>query len=134
MLNVPMEASVSDQKDLEDVRRLEQRRATATGQNDVFALAPLLDQDLVYITSNGEMFGKREYLKSIETHALTYETDFEIGNITHQIIGDAIVMIGTMKGHARQNGEQLVFNRNSLSVWRRRSGAWTLSAWQSAAP
>ena len=127
-----MSAAVADKDCLERVRVLERLRIKATRANDVDALAPLLDDDLIYINSVGDVYDKAAYLRAIETHTLTYERDFDVLETEHRDLDGTIILSGMMVGHARLDGEQQVFHFRCLSIWRRQLGEWRLVAWQSS--
>ena len=82
----------------------------ATATNNVADLAPLLDDDLIYISSVGAIFDKASYLNAIATHALTYDADFRIGETEQRAFGDTVILVGMMTGHARMDGDQTVFH------------------------
>ena len=127
-----MSAAVAEMDCLDRVRVLERLRIEATRGNDVAALAPLLDDDLIYINSVGDVYDKARYLRAIETHTLTYERDFDVRETEHRNLDNIVILSGIMVGHARLDGEQQVFNFRCLSMWRQRLGDWRLVAWQSS--
>jgi len=118
--------------DLDLVRSLERRRIEATGANDADALAPLLHDELIYVSSVGAVYDKQAYLRDIRTHALTYDRDFDVRETEVRIVDDVIILVGVMLGHSRLDGEQQVFHFPSIAVWRKDSGTWRLLAWQSS--
>jgi hypothetical protein len=122
-----------DKSALESVRTLERLRIVATGSNDVEALAPLLDDDLIYINSVGDVYNKSGYLDAIRTHRLTYGPDFDVRETACRVAEGFIIVVGIMLGHARLDGEQQVFHFRCLSVWRQKCSTWRLFAWQSSA-
>lgn len=128
-----MIAAVAETGRLDRVRLLERLRIDATRANDVDALAPLLDDDLLYINSVGDVYDKPGYLRAIETHALTYERDFDVRETESRNLDGIVILSGIMVGHARLEGEQQVFNFRYLSIWRRHLDDWRLVAWQSSA-
>lgn len=117
---------------LETVRALERRRVEATGANDVAALAPLLDDDLIYINSIGDVFDKQRYLHALESHRLAYDRDFDVQETDFRALDGLIILVGVMLGHSRLDGEQQVFHFRCISVWRERAGEWRMVAWQSS--
>ncbi len=127
-----MSAAVAETDGLDRVRHLERLRIDATRANDVHALAPLLDDDLLYINSVGDVYDKAGYLSAIETHTLTYERDFDIRETESRDLDNIVILSGIMLGHARLDGEEQVFHFRYLSRWRRQVGAWRLVAWQSS--
>lgn len=127
-----MTATNLDLTALETVRRLERRRVEATGANDIVALAPLLDDDLVYINSVGDVFDKQQYLDALETHRLAYDRDFDVQETEFRALVGLIILVGVMLGHSRLDGEQQVFHFRCMSVWREVAGDWRMVAWQSS--
>jgi ketosteroid isomerase-like protein len=117
---------------LETVRTLERRRIEATGANDVAALAPLLDDDLIYINSVGDCFHKQDYLHALETHRLAYDKDFDVRETEFRALDGLVILVGVMLGHSRLDGEQQVFHFRCISVWREQAGEWRMVAWQSS--
>lgn len=117
---------------LEKVRDLDRRRVRAAVANDFDALAALLDDELIYITSSGVVFNKQQYLNALRTNRLTYSEDFEVRQTHHRVLNEFIILAGVMLGHARLNGEQQVFHCRCLSVWRQQADGWRMVAWQSS--
>ena len=87
--------------DLNTVRQLEQLRIQATRENDADVLAPLLHEQLIYVNSIGAVFDKNRYLKSIRSHSLTYDRDFDVRETEVRVLDDVIILAGMMLGHSR---------------------------------
>jgi hypothetical protein len=117
---------------IETVRTLERRRIEATGANDVAALAPLLDDNLVYINSVGDVFDKQHYLHALESRRLAYDKDFDVRETEFRALDGLVILVGVMLGHSRLDGEQQVFHFRCISVWREQAGDWRMVAWQSS--
>jgi hypothetical protein len=117
---------------IETVRTLERRRIEATGANDVAALAPLLDDSLIYINSVGDVFDKQHYLHALESGRLAYDKDFDVRETEFRALDGLVVLVGVMLGHSRLDGEQQVFHFRCISVWREQAGEWRMVAWQSS--
>jgi SHS2 domain-containing protein len=124
--------AILETDDLKAVRELERLRIEATRQNDADVLAPLLDEQLIYVNSAGAVFDKEHYLQSIRTHELTYDRDFDVRETEVRVLDDVIVLAGVMLGHSRLDGEQQVFHFPCIGVWRKDSGEWRMLAWQSS--
>ena len=124
--------AIMDTDDLSTVRELEQLRIEATRQNDADVLAPLLDEQLIYVNSAGEVFDKDRYLRAIRSHSLTYDRDFDVRETEVRVLEDVIILAGVMLGHSRLDGEQQVFHFPCLGIWRKDSGQWRMFAWQSS--
>jgi hypothetical protein len=127
-----MSATTAETENLETVRALERRRIHATSANDVEALAPLLDDNLIYINSAGEMYDKQKYLRAIRTRGLTYDADFDVRETQTRVMDRLVILGGVMLGHSRLDGERQVFQFPCLSVWREQDGDWRMVAWQSS--
>ena len=121
-----------DETGLDAVRALERRRVEATRTNDVAALAPLLHDQLIYVNSAGEMYDKERYLREIDTHALSYDRDFDVHETQARAVDGLVILAGMMLGHSRLDGEQQVFRFPCIGVWRRDGGEWRMIAWQSS--
>lgn len=113
---------------LETVRKLERRRIEATGANDIEALAPLLDEDLIYINSVGDTFSKADYLHALDSGSLAYDKDFDVEETDFRAFDKLIILVGIMLGHSRLDGEQQVFHFRCISVWREQAGDWRMVA------
>ena len=118
--------------DLNTVRQLEQLRIQATRENDANVLAPLLHEQLIYVNSIGAVFDKNRYLKSIRSHSLTYDRDFDVRETEVRVLDDVIILAGMMLGHSRLDGEQQVFHFPCIGVWRKDPDQWGMLAWQSS--
>ena len=118
--------------DLNTVRQLEQLRIQATRENDADVLAPLLHEQLIYVNSIGAVFDKNRYLKSIRSHSLTYDRDFDVRETEVRVLDDVIILAGMMLGHSRLDGEQQVFHFPCIGVWRKDPDHWRMLAWQSS--
>lgn len=127
-----MPAATLETSAVDEVRSLELRRIEATRNNDAEALAPLLDDNLIYINSVGGIYDKESYLTDMRTHCLTYDRDFDVLETDARTFEDLVILIGVMLGHSRFEGEQQVFHFRCLSIWRRNDGQWRMVAWQSS--
>jgi ketosteroid isomerase-like protein len=114
--------------DLNTVRQLEQLRIQATRENDADVLAPLLHEQLIYVNSIGAVFDKNRYLKSIRSHSLTYDRDFDVRETEVRVLDDVIILAGMMLGHSRLDGEQQVFHFPCIGVWRKDPDQWRVRA------
>ena len=121
-----------DTDDLNTVRELEQRRIEAARQNDANMLAPLLDEQLIYVNSAGDVFDKDHYLRCIRARSLSYDHDFDVLETDVEVLDDLIILVGIMLGHSGLEGEQQVFHFPCVGVWRKDSSRWRMLAWQSS--
>jgi hypothetical protein len=128
-----MPPSNSEMLALETVRRLEQTRIAAIRSNDAETMALILDNKFIYISSRGKIYDKQAYLTAVRSHGLTYSTDLDLTETDYRVDGDLVILVGLMRGHARLEREQDVYNDKNMRVWRERGREWKLLAWQSTA-
>ena len=107
--------------ELDAVRALERRRIEMTRANDADALGPLLDEQLIYVNSAGEIEDKVGYLRKIRTSSLSYDDDFDVRETEVRVLDNLIIFAGVMLGHSRLQGEQQVLRFRCLAIWRKDS-------------
>jgi ketosteroid isomerase-like protein len=120
---------------LKHIRNLETARFSAMKEGDVAALKVLLDDDLIYVHSNGRIDGKAEYLETLRQGTIHYEA-IQVKGDRHQISKDSAVLVQSLIATMRVGvGAELVTRHMVLmSVWGSNStGHWTLRAMQSTA-
>ncbi|HVU29667.1 MAG TPA: nuclear transport factor 2 family protein [Sphingomicrobium sp.] len=118
--------------ELEAVRALEHRRIEMTRANDADALEPLLDEQLIYVNSAGEIDDKASYLRKIRTNCLSYDEDFDVRETDVRVLDNLVIFAGVMVGHSRLEGEQQVLRFRCLAIWRKDEAGWRMIAWQSS--
>jgi len=129
---VPPMLAILDTDDLSAVRELERLRIEATRQNDRGLLEQLLDEQLIYINSVGEVFDKDHYLGGIETRSPSYDRDFDVIETEVQVLDDVIILVGVMLGRSSLDGERPSFHFPCIGVWRKDSGRWRMLGWQAS--
>src|SRR6185295_16963943 len=107
-------------------------RIEATRQNDRGLLEQLLDEQLIYINSVGEVFDKDHYLGDIETRSPSYDRDFDVIETEVQVLDDVIILVGVMLGRSSLDGERPSFHFPCIGVWRKDSGRWRMLGWQAS--
>ena len=127
-----MFALISSNKLIDAVRLMDRRRTDATKINDVQALTKIIDDDLVYIGMAGAIYDKTDYLEAVASGKLIYERDFDIVECHHRIYPGTVILIGMMFGHSPLDGQQQVYHRRCMSVWRQRGDVWGMIGWQSS--
>jgi ketosteroid isomerase-like protein len=111
----------------DEVRAAERALYVAQVASDVEAIAPMLDEDLVYIHSTGVAESKDEYLAGVRDRLYEYGTIGSRG-VQVEAAGSLAVMHGivdmTVGAHAaRKELIHLLF----CLVWRRSKGRWRLA-------
>ena len=117
----------------EALLRSEQARFTAQVERDTLALLHLLDDDLLYIHSNGLQETKRDFIESVSGGGIVYNSMSPVAGshrITrlgrkHYMIQNVVDVAGLYRGKAFDI--QLWYT----SVYRKRRGVWQLLTWQS---
>jgi hypothetical protein len=118
---------------LEAVRQLEQERIEAIRTNNADAMQRILDDKFLHINSEGKLYDKEAYVQSVRSHELAYSPDLELTETDYRVDGSIVILVGLMRGHARLDREQHVYNHKNMRVWRERGREWKLLAWQSTA-
>ena len=117
----------------ESLLRSEQIRFTAQVERDTQILDRLLDDDLLYIHSNGLQETKRDFIESVASGSIVYSSMSPVAGahrITrlgrkHYLIQNVVDVAGQYRGKAFDI--QLWYT----SVYRKRRGVWQLLTWQS---
>jgi ketosteroid isomerase-like protein len=117
---------------LKAVRDVERVRIEAIRKNDAATMHDILHPKFVYINGNGQLFDRDSYITAVRSHRLTYFSDFDLTETDFRADGDVVILIGMMRGHARLDGEQQVYQLRNMRVWKARGADWKLLAWQSS--
>jgi hypothetical protein len=118
---------------LEAVRELERVRIEAIRANDADKMDQLLDEKFLYISSEGVLYDKANYVNTVRSHGLTYAPDLQLTETDHRVDGDLVILAGLILGHARLGRDQHVYRHRNMRVWRARGPSWKLLTWQSSA-
>jgi len=112
-----------------EVRLAQRQRFEAMMKQDVTALDTLLDDDLTYVHTGGDLQSRGEFIDMIRNRTLVYES-----------IAPSEVHVRVYNGLALATGrsQQRVRNANGVStfgirfteVYVRRAGRWLLTAWE----
>lgn len=119
---------------LEDIRSLERARFAAMISRDLTALAALLDDELMYIHSNGQADSKEEYLESLRQHRFSYE-DISVTSDRHWQADGCFILVQYISARMKfeAGAEPLERSVTTMSVWRKHPTGWRLLAMQSTA-
>jgi len=116
----------------EALKSAEAARFKANVDADAKVLGHVLDEDLEYVHSNGELNSKKEFIDSLVSGKRDYvATTFDIQGI--RVIGDIAIIRGTAKVTvADKNGESLDLALGYTDIWVWKDGRWQMTAWRSA--
>ena len=112
-------------------RAAEATRFQAQVDADAKVLAPLLDDELEYVHSNGELDSKHSFIESLTTGKRDYaSTKFTIESV--RIFGDVAVIRGKALVTVADNGQSRDLDLGYTDVWVWKDGRWQMTAWRSA--
>jgi ketosteroid isomerase-like protein len=100
-------------------------------ENNLSALAPLLAEDLVYVHSTGARESKQQFLERLRSGSLRYHS-IEPSETLVQESGDDARITGRAKVRVTMNGADRNLEISYVSLYRRTSGRWQLTSWQSS--
>jgi hypothetical protein len=123
--------AAADDGRAEALRRAELARFEANVTADARALDDLLDDDLEYVHSNGELDSKRSFIDSLTSGRRDYAaTRADIESI--RILGDVAVIRGRAKVTVVDHGTSRDLHLGYTDVWLWNDGKWRMTAWRSA--
>ena len=119
---------------LEEIRSLERTRFAAMISGDLTALSALLDDNLIYVHSNGRADSKNEYLDSLRQGQIGY-LDISVDSDRHWQADGCFVLMQFVSARMRLEVEAEPVERSLtiMSVWRHAPSGWRLIAMQSTA-
>jgi ketosteroid isomerase-like protein len=119
---------------LEHIRSLERARFSAMMSGDLAALSALLDDDLIYVHSNGQADGKGEYIESLRQGRITYD-EISVADDRYWQAEGCFVLVQSVRARMRLGVEAEPVDRRLtiMSVWRQAPAGWRLIAMQSTA-
>lgn len=113
------------------LRSAEQSRFKAQVDVDQRILGLVLDDDLEYTHSNGDLDSKQSFIDSLASGRRDYvATTFEIQSV--RILGDVAIIRGTAKVTVADLGKSLNLDLGYTNVWLWKEGRWQMTAWRSA--
>jgi hypothetical protein len=115
----------------EDLKAAEAARFKANVDADAKVLGRLLDDDLEYVHSNGEVNTKKQFIDSLADGKRDYiATTFEIDGV--RILGDVAIVRGTAKVTVADNGQSRDLDLGYTDIWVWKDKRWQMTAWRSA--
>jgi len=112
-----------------EVRTAEQQRFEAMMRQDVAALDTLLDEDVTYVHTGGDMQSKAEFIDLIRSRRLVYESIAPSEMHVRVYEGGAIVT-GLSQMRVRSATGVSGFQIRFTEAYVRREGRWLLTAWE----
>jgi hypothetical protein len=112
-----------------EVRLAERQRFDAMMKQDVAALDTLLDDDLTYVHTSGELQSRDEFLDMIGKRALVYES-IAPSEVHVRIYDGLAVATGRSQQRVRNAAGLSSFAIRFTEVYVRREQRWLLTAWE----
>jgi hypothetical protein len=108
----------------------EMLRFKAQTNRDTLALKTLLADNLYYAHSNGLLENKQDFIKSINSGKIIYDS-ITIDKHSIQKQGQSAIITGECKVKGVINDKAFDIRLRYLSVYTKQKGRWKLAAWQS---
>jgi len=112
-----------------EVRLAERQRFDAMMKQDVAALDTLLDDDLTYVHTGGDLQSRDEFLDMIRKQTLVYES-IAPSEVHVRVYDGLAVATGRSQQRVRNASGVLNFAIRFTEVYVRRDGRWLLAAWE----
>jgi ketosteroid isomerase-like protein len=122
--------NINGARDDESVELIERRRFSAMVAQDVGTLAPMLADDLVYTHSTGEVETKAQFLETVRTARLRYES-IDVKTLDVRRYDDVAVLTGRAAARVQVGGRSMELDVRFTDAYVNRDGHWQLVAWQS---
>ena len=128
---VSVASFAKDDARIGDLRAAEAARFKANVDADPMVLGRVLDDDLEYVHSNGEVDTKKEFITSLVSGNRDYvATTFDIQGV--RILGDVAIIRGTAKVTVADHGKSLDLELGYTDIWVWKDARWQMTAWRSA--
>jgi hypothetical protein len=113
------------------LRAAELARFVANDDADAGVLGRLLDDELEYVHSNGDVDTKRSFIDSLVSGRRDYvKSQPVIDSI--RILGDVAIIRGTARVTVADNGRSLDLDLGYTDIWIWKDQRWQMTAWRSA--
>jgi ketosteroid isomerase-like protein len=112
------------------VLALENAWNQAEEKKDTKALGALFDNSLVYITYQGTLQTKAEFLAQMRT-SLSQPQQELTGSVTAHVLGSVVIVTGLYVAKGTENGKPYVRRGRFVDTWAPKDGGWRCVASQS---
>lgn len=109
---------------------VDSQRTKAMLQNDAATLDRILAPDVTFITGDGELNPRAEYLSDVKKHNLTY-TRLDYSGTSVRLFGSTAILVSKAHVEGRYESKILRYNLRVTRVYVRTRGVWQLEAIQS---
>jgi len=115
---------------IEQVQQAERQRFTALTTQNLAALDPLLADELLYCHSNGQVENKQQFLETVRTGRIRYES-IDVHEFQARLYGEVAVGTGYITVQGSLGGQPMTLELRYTDVYAWRAGHWQLINWQS---
>jgi hypothetical protein len=115
---------------IEQVQQAERQRFTALTAQNLAALDPLLADELLYCHSNGQVENKQQFLETVRTGRIRYES-IDMHEFQARLYGEVAVGTGYITVQGSLGGQPMTLELRYTDVYAWRAGHWQLINWQS---
>ena len=131
MMLIAATFAFAQSKDEQEIRKTLEIGADALVKNDLAVLSNLLADDLTFITSDGQIFSKSQFLDGIKH---TKRESFGNGDVSVRVYGNtAVVVSHPTFTEVRGNGLKTNYKEVSISVLVKKNGRWQTVSVQGSA-
>ena len=113
-----------------DVLAVDSQRLKAMRQNDAATLDRILAPDVSFITGDGALNPRAEYLSDVRLHKLTYARN-NYTDTSVRFFGDTAILVSHAHVDGRYGSTVLRYNLLVTRVYVKNHGRWLLEAIQS---
>ena len=124
-------AAAKDDARADALRAAELARFQANDKADARILGDLLDDELEYVHSNGELDSKQSFIDSLVSGKRDYVSSAPTIE-TIRFLGDVAIIRGKAKVTVADNGQSKDLHIGYTDVWVNKNGKWRMTAWRSA--
>jgi hypothetical protein len=115
---------------MEEIIKMEDRRIKAMTQTDSAALDQILADDLTYTHSSGMLETKAQFIESLKSGRVKYES-VECDEVKVRDYGTTAVVTGFANFKVQSGGRGTSFRVRFTDVYVNRGDLWQMVAWQS---
>lgn len=115
---------------IEQVQQAERQRFAALTAQDLAALDPLLADELLYCHSNGQVENKQQFLETVRTGRIRYES-IDVHEFQARLYGEVAIGTGYITVQGQLGGQSMTLELRYMDAFVWRAGHWQLVNWQS---
>jgi hypothetical protein len=112
-----------------EVRLAERQRFDAMTNQDVAALDTLLDGELDYVHTGGNLESRKQFIDAIRNRTLVYES-IAPSDVRVRVYDGLALAIGRSQMRVRTASGVSTFEIRFTEVYVRKEGRWLLTAWE----